>query len=929
VSRSFTNTNADQLVSASPFATAAPITLACWVKPSAWSNPYFFSLMVAGSKFNRFTLGTDYLGTHAIAAILYDGTTAAETLSSGDLATGSWQLVLCTFASAAQAAYYDGGDVGTGAATQTPAGINQARVSGYATNGGFYADGPMAHLIGFKRALDALEVAYLAGGGNPQYLKNLSYYCRLTQGNSPETADVGTMSLTVTGTTVSSDNPNVAPFFTTAAIGNQSYTQGTAISPIAIASKFQGVGSAFTCTLEQLAAAVSETTTSGTGTAQREVTLTSASAFSAGDYIQLGSGGTPTLVLAISGAVVLMATDQTWTSGETVYRCAVDSGSIAGCTVASGSWAGTPTGSLATSPNFFFRATNNSNAAASADSNLFSITVNALAAAPVFSVNPTVASVSAGGYTVDFTPDASCVAYLGAYANGATAPTGAQLRAGTGAIALVSSPVSAAASSLSLTGLDFPVHDLYVGLHNSLGSSAVFALTDELKAPPAGKVYREFTATISSNTNYHGVCSVGDIEETDTVLTDSGETIDYFGDGGEQFFSVGRQSRVGRTYDVAGQTWYLDSAGSEYYTIWYDDTPPTFNGINVQYSFPESVAIAPVDVSALFSSIYGDPISVTATGLPTGLSISGGTTLVGTATESGFFTPSLVGTDLAGMTVPGYFDLFIGDPSVPGVVGMTRLVGEALLVADFYDYTEVAQVDNSIPTGTILAQSPAAGTEAPAFTVVTLTISVTSDALTLPVLPGITFNNTRAYNFATDVQKAITRKATRWSLRRWPRVNWTIIYELLRDDSTVELSELKLLMGFFNAMRGRANTFFYQDPAFNSVTAEPFGTGDGETKAFQLTATYRASPESPGTLEIIQTCNGTPTIYDNDTPTSAFILDVYGVVNFTAAPLAGHALTWSGSFSYQCELDDDSIDFAQMFQNWWELKVLKFTQVIK
>jgi hypothetical protein len=76
-------------------------------------------------------------------------------------------------------------------------------------------------------------------------------------------------------------------------------------------------------------------------------------------------------------------------------------------------------------------------------------------------------------------------------------------------------------------------------------------------------------------------------------------------------------------------------------------------------------------------------------------------------------------------------------------------------------------------------------------------------------------------------------------------------------------SELRAIDGLFEAMQGQFDTFLYQDPDFNTVTAEQFGTGDGATSAFQLTAKFQKTG-GPGWPNIIQNFNGAPVIYRND-----------------------------------------------------------------
>lgn len=204
--------------------------------------------------------------------------------------------------------------------------------------------------------------------------------------------------------------------------------------------------------------------------------------------------------------------------------------------------------------------------------------------------------------------------------------------------------------------------------------------------------------------------------------------------------------------------------------------------------------------------------------------------------------------------------------------------------------------------------------------------------LVLPVLPGVTYSVVRATHFVSEVQKAISGKTSRMAFARWPRVSWQLTISVLRDDASVTVSEFRQLAGLFNALKGRAVSFLYSDPLFNSVTDMAFGTGDSLTTQFQLTATYQANPSSPGLPEIVQNLNGAiVNIKDNGSivSSSLYTVDANGLVTFSTAPTLGHALTWSGAFYYQCAFDDDSLEFSEFVANWWELSALNFKSVLR
>ncbi|HZR02412.1 MAG TPA: DUF2460 domain-containing protein [Burkholderiales bacterium] len=189
-------------------------------------------------------------------------------------------------------------------------------------------------------------------------------------------------------------------------------------------------------------------------------------------------------------------------------------------------------------------------------------------------------------------------------------------------------------------------------------------------------------------------------------------------------------------------------------------------------------------------------------------------------------------------------------------------------------------------------------------------------------LPGLTYNNLRTPIWNTGLQEALSGKESRIAYRRYPLYRFELQYEFLRNNVTP--NDLKALWGLFNAVQGKYDTFLYTDPHFNSVTNEPFGTGDGSTHDFQLVATYQ-NAGGPGISEIIQNLNGSPVIKDNGvtkTLTTDYTLGPTGLVHFITAPTSGHALTWTGSFYYRCRFDDDEMPLMQFMSQLWKTQTV-------
>jgi len=201
--------------------------------------------------------------------------------------------------------------------------------------------------------------------------------------------------------------------------------------------------------------------------------------------------------------------------------------------------------------------------------------------------------------------------------------------------------------------------------------------------------------------------------------------------------------------------------------------------------------------------------------------------------------------------------------------------------------------------------------------------------LLFPALPGQVFITSRMPKWNTGALVAPSGMSGRVALQKNPLYEWTLTWDLLRDNKAVTLSELALLVGFFNAVRGQWDTWLFSDPSFNTVTNEPFGAGDGSTKSFPLIATYRPNTSTAGIAELIQNLNGAPTIKDNGSTVSGglYTIGPTGIITFTTAPTAGHALTWTGSFYYRCVFSSDDAEFSEFMSGLWEQTALKFESI--
>lgn len=156
---------------------------------------------------------------------------------------------------------------------------------------------------------------------------------------------------------------------------------------------------------------------------------------------------------------------------------------------------------------------------------------------------------------------------------------------------------------------------------------------------------------------------------------------------------------------------------------------------------------------------------------------------------------------------------------------------------------------------------------------------------------------------------------------------WDIDFELEwargSEEQSLSATTYNYLLGFFMNAGGQFSDFLYLDPYDNAANAQFFGLGDGTTTQFQL---VRAIGNGN---DIVQNLNGAPTLYDNGSVIgSGYTVSSTGIIVFTAAPTAGHVLTWTGNFYYRVRFADASLKFSQFAQRIWNSKSVGLRSVI-
>lgn len=190
-----------------------------------------------------------------------------------------------------------------------------------------------------------------------------------------------------------------------------------------------------------------------------------------------------------------------------------------------------------------------------------------------------------------------------------------------------------------------------------------------------------------------------------------------------------------------------------------------------------------------------------------------------------------------------------------------------------------------------------------------------------PFLAGRSFAALKTPVWSSLKPRSVSGRERSRALWSYPLWKFRFPHEVLRDDANS--LELQRLINFFNSKSGGAIAFFYLDRDDNQVSNSQFGVGDGSTKTFQLNRTTTIG--SITFSEPIRGVYGSPTVLDNGAAAGAYTIGTLGQITFTTAPLAGHLLTWSGSFFFLVRFDADELDLSQLAKGYWQGGPLDFS----
>jgi uncharacterized protein (TIGR02217 family) len=205
-----------------------------------------------------------------------------------------------------------------------------------------------------------------------------------------------------------------------------------------------------------------------------------------------------------------------------------------------------------------------------------------------------------------------------------------------------------------------------------------------------------------------------------------------------------------------------------------------------------------------------------------------------------------------------------------------------------------------------------------------------ADIGVFPSLPGLAWSVTKTPTFQTRIQRAVSGRELRALDYPYPLWQFTLVFDLLRDNPAAGYDELRTLMGFFMLCQGAYGTFLFEDPSDHQVIGQQIGIGNANTTVFQLQRAMGAFLPGGGFLEPVLAPNVVSAVYFDGVTQSpgAYSVDPNtGLVTFSTPPGTGLIITADYSYYFRCRFTDDSYAFENFMFQLWQLKKLTFISV--
>jgi uncharacterized protein (TIGR02217 family) len=202
--------------------------------------------------------------------------------------------------------------------------------------------------------------------------------------------------------------------------------------------------------------------------------------------------------------------------------------------------------------------------------------------------------------------------------------------------------------------------------------------------------------------------------------------------------------------------------------------------------------------------------------------------------------------------------------------------------------------------------------------------------LVFPALPGLAWSVTKSPTFQTRIQRAASGRELRALDYPYPLWQFTLVFDLLRDNPAAGYDELRTLMGFFMLCQGAFGNFLFRDPSDDRVAGQQIGVGNASTTVFQLQRSMGTTLPGGGFQEPIVAPNIVSAVYLNgitQSPVSYSVDPNTGLVTFATAPGGGLIISADFSYYFRCRFVTDSYTFENFMFQLWQLKQLTFISV--
>lgn len=190
-----------------------------------------------------------------------------------------------------------------------------------------------------------------------------------------------------------------------------------------------------------------------------------------------------------------------------------------------------------------------------------------------------------------------------------------------------------------------------------------------------------------------------------------------------------------------------------------------------------------------------------------------------------------------------------------------------------------------------------------------------------PTLLGLGWTFDRAPKFNNVIQEAVSGAQTAIGLWLYPKAEYTLNYDMLRADSNLEF---QTLYAFFCMVRGRFDTFLFEDTDDYSVVAQALGDGDDAQLDFQLVRTMQGKSGYAFVEPIIAPNTVSHVYIDGVEQMSGWAVSSAGVITFDVAPGAGLAVTATFTYYWRCRFLDEIMTYSKFVSQIYSVSGLRF-----